>query len=65
MTDRGPLAMTKTSAEMQDIASRAKAWTFAEARDLAKRVEASGGNGEVLFETGYGPSGLPLSLIHI
>ena len=51
--------MTKTSAEMQDIASRAKAWTFAEARDLAKRVEASGGNGEVLFETGYGPSGLP------
>ena len=51
--------MTKTSSEMQDIASRAKAWTFAEARDLAKRVESSGRDGEVLFETGYGPSGLP------
>ena len=51
--------MTTPSSDLQDIASRAKAWTFAEARDLAKRVEASGGNGEVLFETGYGPSGLP------
>ena len=51
--------MTAPSSDLQDIASRAKAWTFAEARDLAKRVEASGGNGEVLFETGYGPSGLP------
>ena len=51
--------MTETSSDLQEIANRAKAWTFAEARDLAKRVDASGGNGEVLFETGYGPSGLP------
>lgn len=41
----------------------AKAWPFAEARNLVKRLEKMGvtPNAErpVLFETGYGPSGLP------
>ncbi len=38
----------------------AKAWPFEEARRLIKRVEKrKGGEGTVLFETGYGPSGLP------
>jgi lysyl-tRNA synthetase class 1 len=38
----------------------AKAWPFEEARRLIKRVEKRKGGGEtVLFETGYGPSGLP------
>ena len=34
------------------------AWPFEEARKLVARVEKSGAK-EVLFETGYGPSGLP------
>jgi lysyl-tRNA synthetase class 1 len=37
----------------------ARAWPFEEARKLLQRVEAPGFDGEVLFETGYGPSGLP------
>ena len=38
----------------------AKAWPFEEARRLVKRIEKrKGGNETVLFETGYGPSGLP------
>ena len=36
----------------------AKAWPFEEARKIVARVERSGQT-EVLFETGYGPSGLP------
>lgn len=37
---------------------QSKAWPFEEARKLVARVEKSGQR-EVLFETGYGPSGLP------
>ncbi|MBM2575805.1 lysine--tRNA ligase [Jannaschia sp. Os4] len=40
--------------EMRDAAMASKAWPFEEARKLLER-----GDGEVLFETGYGPSGLP------
>jgi lysyl-tRNA synthetase, class I len=36
----------------------ANAWPFEEARKLIPRVAATGQN-EVVFETGYGPSGLP------
>ncbi len=35
-----------------------KAWPFEEARKVAQRL-ASSGKGHALFETGYGPSGLP------
>ena len=35
-----------------------KAWPFEEARKVAARIAASG-KGAALFETGYGPSGLP------
>ncbi len=35
-----------------------KAWPFEEAAEVADRLRASG-RGEALFETGYGPSGLP------
>ncbi|WP_416896728.1 MAG: lysine--tRNA ligase [Minwuia sp.] len=46
--------------DIRDIAMESNAWPFKEARDLLKRVEKSGNpKGEVLFETGYGPSGLP------
>ena len=46
---------------MTDLAAAAmtsKAWPFEEARRLLKRVERSKKD-HVLFETGYGPSGLP------
>lgn len=40
-------------------AGGAKAWPFEEARKIIKRYEKSGFPESVLFETGYGPSGLP------
>ena len=52
--------MSELTAKLQEIANNAKAWPFAEARVLARRMEKlGGGKTEVLFETGYGPSGLP------
>ena len=42
---------------LRDAALASKAWPFEEARKLLARVE--GKKDEVLFETGYGPSGLP------
>ncbi len=45
---------------MRELAEKANAWPFVEARKVLKRV---GGKvpekGYVLFQTGYGPSGLP------
>jgi lysyl-tRNA synthetase, class I len=46
--------------EIRDLAMNSKAWPFEEARRLLKRYEkAPPEKGFVLFETGYGPSGLP------
>lgn len=43
-----------------DDVAAAKSWPFAEARNLVKRLERMGKkDGAVIFETGYGPSGLP------
>jgi lysyl-tRNA synthetase, class I len=45
---------------LRDAAMKSKAWPFEEARALLKRAEAAAAKkGYVLFETGYGPSGLP------
>jgi lysyl-tRNA synthetase class 1 len=48
---------------LRDTALAAHAWPFEEARKVVARVEKRRGAGEtvneVLFETGYGPSGLP------
>ncbi|MCE7029372.1 lysine--tRNA ligase [Jiella avicenniae] len=44
---------------MREEALASNAWPFEEARKLLKRFEAPGMPAEVLFETGYGPSGLP------
>ncbi len=41
-----------------DVVGLATAWPFEEARKLIKRVERTGQT-SVVFETGYGPSGLP------
>jgi len=46
--------------DLRDAAMSAKAWPFEEARRVLKRYEkAPPEKGYVLFETGYGPSGLP------
>ncbi|MXN65958.1 lysine--tRNA ligase [Stappia sp. GBMRC 2046] len=42
-----------------EAAQASKAWPFEEARKLVKRVEKRSHDRPVLFETGYGPSGLP------
>ena len=45
---------------LRDAALTSKAWPFEEARRVLKRYEkAPPAKGHVLFETGYGPSGLP------
>ena len=44
----------------KEISEKAKAWPFDEARRLLKRIKKkTPEKGYVLFETGYGPSGLP------
>src|SRR5210317_2019934 len=46
--------------DTRDAAMTSKAWPFEEARRVLKRYEkAPPEKGFVLFETGYGPSGLP------
>jgi len=46
--------------DLRDAAMTAKAWPFEEARRILKRYEKTPPEkGYVLFETGYGPSGLP------
>lgn len=56
--------MNVTDSALRDAAQSSKAWPFEEARKLVKRYpdgkrDASGALVPVLFETGYGPSGLP------
>jgi len=48
---------------LREAALKARAWPFEEARKVLARAERRAAKGqpvnEVLFETGYGPSGLP------
>ena len=46
--------------DLRDFAMKSKAWPFEEARKILKRYsQGVPKKGYVLFETGYGPSGLP------
>ncbi|WP_163270595.1 lysine--tRNA ligase [Chelativorans alearense] len=45
--------------EVREAAAESKAWPFEEARRIVKRYEGRDFPETVLFETGYGPSGLP------
>ncbi|WP_375667538.1 lysine--tRNA ligase [Bartonella sp. CL435QHHD] len=45
--------------ELKDAASQSRTWPFEEARKIIKRYEKTGYPDNVIFETGYGPSGLP------
>ncbi len=47
------------SPELVAAACQSRAWPFEEATKIVKRYEKSGFPDRVLFETGYGPSGLP------
>ncbi|MDE0051682.1 MAG: lysine--tRNA ligase [Rhodospirillales bacterium] len=52
--------MTETAHDLRALAKTAKAWPFKEAAALLKRLGgATPEKGYALFETGYGPSGLP------
>ncbi len=51
---------TVSMSELREVAMSSKAWPFEEARRVLKRYEkAPPEKGYVLFQTGYGPSGLP------
>ncbi|MBI1181448.1 MAG: lysine--tRNA ligase [Alphaproteobacteria bacterium] len=45
--------------DLREIALNSTAWPFVEARKLVERFEKTGAPEAVIFETGYGPSGLP------
>jgi lysyl-tRNA synthetase class 1 len=45
--------------ELREAASVSKAWPYEEARKLLKRYPDGPGDRGIVFETGYGPSGLP------
>jgi lysyl-tRNA synthetase class 1 len=47
-----------TANSLRALAEQSSAWPFEEARKIVKRLERTPKN-EVIFETGYGPSGLP------
>jgi lysyl-tRNA synthetase class 1 len=47
------------SPELREAAMVSKAWPYEEARKLLKRYPDGPGDKAILFETGYGPSGLP------
>ncbi|CAN5152002.1 lysine--tRNA ligase [soil metagenome] len=54
------LAKMNTHTDLRSTALESKAWPYEEARKLLKRYpDGKPGNVPVLFETGYGPSGLP------
>jgi len=53
------MSSSSYSPQLQNMAEKSKVWTFEEARRLVKRYSKTGYPDEVLFETGYGPSGLP------
>src|ERR1044071_3718433 len=46
------------AADLRDLAEQSGAWPFEEARKIVARLKKKPKD-EVIFETGYGPSGLP------
>jgi lysyl-tRNA synthetase, class I len=58
MAQASPLVARAVDPFLRAEALASKAWPFEEARKLLARIERTGAR-EILFETGYGPSGLP------
>src|SRR6188768_191801 len=52
------MSVTETAASLRELAEQSNAWPFEEARKIVTRLKKHPKN-EVIFETGYGPSGLP------
>src|SRR4051794_4918373 len=56
------MSVTETAASLRELAEQSSAWPFEEARKIVARLKKQPKNqpkNEVIFETGYGPSGLP------
>src|SRR5450631_313322 len=52
------MSLTETAASLRELAEQSNAWPFEEARKIVARLKKQPKD-EVIFETGYGPSGLP------
>jgi lysyl-tRNA synthetase class 1 len=52
------MSVTETAAPWRQLAEQSNAWPFEEARKIVARLRKRPKD-EVIFETGYGPSGLP------
>src|ERR1022692_111827 len=52
------MSVTETVASLRELAEPSNAWPFEEARKIVARLKKQPKE-EVIFETGYGPSGLP------
>jgi lysyl-tRNA synthetase class 1 len=52
------MSVTDTAASLRALAEQSNAWPFEEARKIVARLKKTPKD-EVIFETGYGPSGLP------
>ena len=51
-------AVIENPANLRELAEQSNAWPFEEARKIVARLKKTPKD-EVIFETGYGPSGLP------
>src|SRR6201990_3653617 len=52
------MSLTETAPSLREVAEQSNAWPFEEARKIVARLKKKPKD-EVIFETGYGPSGLP------
>jgi lysyl-tRNA synthetase class 1 len=52
------VAVTDNPSDLRELAGQSHAWPFEEARKIVARLQKQP-KAEVIFETGYGPSGLP------
>ena len=52
------MSVAEVQASLRDLAENSNAWPFEEARKIVARLKKKPKD-EVIFETGYGPSGLP------
>ena len=52
------MSIAATSQSLREIAEQSNAWPFEEARKIVARLKRKPKD-EIIFETGYGPSGLP------
>src|SRR5215467_7675533 len=52
------MSVIETAPSLREVAEQSNAWPFEEARKIVARLKRKPKD-EVIFETGYGPSGLP------